>query len=862
MRGNSIVAASLVAALIISAFVGMTTLNAGTTSAAGSHPFRSLRIGTLTWTVTTFNPMAITLVDEYIVVYSVYSTLLTRDKSYDITGDLAYSWSVASDNVTWTFHLAHGAYFIDPAHPSDRSHPVTAADVVFSYRLQQTENASILNTYTTDIVNITAVDPYTVQIVTDVPVATMFSTAANIPIMPEYVWSGITNPAGYSPSYPIGSGGFYYDYVNSSASLAVLRKSPAYYWDQYYCQGVKPDEIRFISYTNPTQMVSDFQSGANQLNTIIGIDPTTYTTTLKDWNPKWAVDQGFVGEIAINAMTTANRTALINSGLTQFSNVTKPNSQILATNWTVRRAIAMSINKSGLLQDALLGLGKVGDTLVPDTNPWHYAIPPQYQYHFDPAAARKMLNDAGWKYDSAGTLNPAATPLYQAGGTNGLIFRFYTINTEDWWKLAAGDIYTWLGQAGIQTTDVRGNPGFGAYSTNQLSGYWLSADYDFWLWDWVFTPASDASTDILSVETTSAIGPTSDNFYSNPAFDALYNQSLTTVDPVARRAILNEMQLLLYNDSYYIIPFYKADLYAAAADQPGTGQTWLNWGDWGKHNGLTPDSDLMNLWTNVDPADNPAPAIVNFPQVQWVSGSDATIGLTVYDPQATGLTYSFDFGDGTAVVTTTTVPVKHTYTAPGTYPITVRVTNSEFPACSSTTATIVAPGSFNLPPQIVSFTPSALSANPGQTVQFSLQVTDSESDPLYVTWDFGDGSATATSYVSSGTLAGVTLTQSHAYSTLGTYTVTATVSDNQTAANLNHSPEVTATIQSVNPYSKPGGVATQTNPLIEFGIPILIIAVVVVAATVILLRRRRRAKKEEQEVPEEPKEGPSAPPPS
>jgi peptide/nickel transport system substrate-binding protein len=850
------VAATLVAVLILSALVGALTLGARTTSAAGSHPFRSLRIGTQAWTVTTLNPNAMTLVDEYIVVYSVYSTLLTRDKGYHITGDLAYSWSVAPDNVTWTFNLVHGAYFIDPANPSDRSHPVTATDVVFSYNLEINNESSILNTYTADIVNITALDTYTVQIVTDVPVATMSATAANIPIFPEYVWSSISDPVGTSPPNPIGSGGFYYDYQNSTASLAVLRKNPAYYWDQYYCSVVRPDEIRFISYTNPTQMVSDFQSGANQLNTIIGVDPTTYTTTLKDWNPKWAVDQGFVGEIAINAMTNAMRSTL---NQTQFGSGT--NNQILATNWTVRWAIAMSINKTALLQDALLGLGAVGDTLVPDTNPWHYAIPDQYQYHFDTAAARRMLNDAGWKYDASGNLNPGATPLYQAGGTNPLKFRFYTLNTEDWWKAAAQDIVTWLGEAGIQTTDLHGTPGYGAYSINQMSGYWLAADYDFWLWDWVFTPASDPSADILEVETTDAIGPTSDNFYSNPTFDALYNQSLVTIDPVARRAILNQMQLIMYNDTYYIIPFYKADLYAAAAAPPGTGQTWLNWGDWGKHNGLTPDSDLMNLWTQVDPQDNPAPVIVNFPQVQWVSGSSATIGVSVFNPQATSLTYSFDFGDGTYLNDTTTVPVTHTYASPGTYPIQVRVSNSEFPACSSTTAKIVAPGSFNQPPHVLRFAPSALTANPGQSIQFTLNASDTEGDPLYVTWNFGDSSSPTTSYMASGTQAGATVSTSHTYSALGVYAATATVSDNQTDPNFNHAPSVTATVEFVNPYSQPGGPPVQTNPLIEFGIPILIVAVIVVVAAVILLRRRARMKKEEQEVQEEPKPGPPNPPP-
>ncbi len=862
---KAILVATLVAVLVLSGLTGVITLGSQTAAAAYTPPFRSLRIGVQSWTVTTFNPMKITLVDEYIVVYSTFSTLLTNDKSYHIRGDLAYSWSLAPDNVTWTFNLVHGAYFIDPSNPSSTAHPVTAHDVVFAYDLQMTETASIYNTYTTDIASVWAKDNYTVQIVTKRPVATMYSTTVNIPIMPEYIWNHTTqDPIKYSPSYPIGSGGFYYDYVNSTTTLAVLRRNPYFYGEQYYCEAIKPNEIRFISYTSAGTMVNDFTTGANALNTIIGIDPTSYTQALANWNPKFAVDQGFVGEFSINAMTDAERNDLVANGTTQFK--TGSNSQILATNLVVRQAIAMSINRQQLINDALLGLGNVGDSLVPDTNPWHYSPPSQYTVQFSPSNARKLLNAAGWAFDSAGNPNANATPLYQAGGTNGLIFRFYTLNTDAWWQQAAIDINAWLAQAGIVTTDRLGrtSPGYGLYGINQMSGYWLSGDYDMWLWDWVFTPASDPSTDILSVETTMSIGPTSDNFYTNHTFDTLYNQSVTTLDPVARRAILNEMQMMLYNYSSYIIPFYKDDLYAATTQNPGgSGIQWINWGNWSKYNGLTPDSDLLNLWEQVDPADDPAPVIVNFPQVQWINGTPANVAITVNNPQSPTVNYTFNFGDGTPWVNTTTVPAQHTYAQPGNYTITVKVKNAEWPACSSTTATIVKAGSVDLPPQIASFAPNVLSAPANSTVWFNLSVSDPEGDSLFATWHFGDGSAAVTSYSATGTQAGVIMSKTHVFSTPGTYTANVTITDNKTAPGLNHSPYVTATVTvtAASGGGGGGGGGAPVNPLIDYGIPILIVVVIVVAVVAVLMRRRSQAKKEEEQVSEQPPQNPPSPPP-
>ncbi len=861
---KSVIAATLVAVLVVSAFVGVVSLGSRPAAAAGP---RSLRIGTVAWQVTTFNPMAITLVDEYIIIYSVYSTLLTHDASYHLQGDLAYAWSLAPDNVTWTFHLVRNAYFIDPTNPTDRSHSVTAADVVFTYNMQIAQSGSILHTYTSDIQSVTAVDSYTVQIVTDRPVATMDSTAVNIPIMPQYVWSTIKNPVKNNPKYPIGSGGYYYDTVNSGSTLAILLKNPAYYWNTYYCTVMKPDEIRYINYDNPGTMVTAFTTGANNLNALIGIDPTTYNgQALGNWTPKWAVNQGFVGEISSNLMTNAQRAAYVAAGNQSFK--TGSNSQILATNLTIRRAIAMSIDKNTLISDALGGLATPGDTLVPDTNPWHYTIPSQYQYHFDPTAARALLNAAGWAWDANGNPAGASTyPLYQKGKTNGtvywpLIFRFYTLNTEDWWKKAAGDIVQWLNDAGIETVDVHRNEGFGAYSINQMSGYWLSADYDMWLWDWVFTPASDPSSDIMEVETSMAIGPTSDNFYNNPTYDALYNQSVTTTNPVARRNILDQLQLMVYNETSYIIPFYKSDLYAAlVGPTPSGGQGWQNWGDWNVQNGLTPDSDLMNLWAHVDPTDDPAPVITSFPELVWFNGTEATISVSVNDPQAAVLNYSFDFGDGSPIYNTTTVPVTHTYANVGNYTIKVRVTNSEWPACASTTAQIVPPGSINLPPQILGFAPNVLSAYKDQPVWFNLSAKDYEGDPLYVTWNFGDGSATAVNYTVPQPNVKVTFSQKHAYTAIGSYKTTVVVTDNKTAPNLNHSPDANVTVDVITPPSKPQAAPVQTNWFIDYGIPILVVAAIVAAAAVILWRRRKKAQKEEAEVEEEPKQSPPAPPP-
>ncbi len=871
-----IVSAFLVGILIVSALTVMVTI--GTPGARAATPtFRALKLGIVNLNLVTFNPMKITLVDEYIVIFNVYSTLLTYDGSYTLKPDLASNWTVDTSGTVWTLHLVHDAYFTDPTNPTDRSHPVTSADVKYTYELQMNNTASILNPYTQQIQSVATPDPYTVVITTKVPYAAMYSTLTVIPIMPEYWWSAQPNPINSKPKYPIGSGVMYYDTSLSNLPTDfVLDRNPNYYGQTDYCQFSRPNQVWFQNFNDAGSMVSDFTSGASGLNGMMGLDPISYqSTTLTNFAPavRMAVDEGFVGEFAINVMSSQIRSE------SQFK--TGSNNPLLL-NFTVRRAIAMSINKSYLVQDALLGLGHVADTLIPDTNPWHYSVPSSVAYPFDPAAARAMLYAAGWAYDSGG--NPATSstyPLYQYSSANHtaywpLSFRFYTLNTEPYWAVAAADIVSWLHETGIQTTDRLGSPtpGYGTYSVNQMSSYWLSGDYDMWLWDWVFSPSSDPSTDIMEVETTMAIGPTSDNFYSNSTYDALYNESLTAIDHNQRQYIVNELQMMVYNYSSYILPYYQLELFAVRNDQPSSSSVgWTNWGNWETHVGLAPDSDLPNLWMNVYPTGQAPPTITSFPSRTSYTGVQVNFTVSASDPENDIASYSWTFGDG-ATDTTTTPYDTHTYTTAGNYTAGVTVSDGEWPACGSTKATIVQNpgGNVNLPPTVSLFEGNVSQTKVGMPVNFTLKASDPEGDSLYATWNWSDGTPNGISYIdgkTTNTAREQTMVKTHTFNAVGNYSVQVALTDNQTSPGLNHTQteswKVTVTAASGGGGGGGGGGGTAApppplNPLINYGVPLAIVAIIVVAVAVVMMRRRKQ-QRENKEDEEEPKQAPPSPPP-
>ena len=149
------------------------------------------------------------------------------------------------------------------------------------------------------------------------------------------------------------------------------------------------------------------------------------------------------------------------------------------------------------------------------------------------------------------------------------------------------------------------------------------------------------------------------------------------------------------------------------------------------------------------------------------AGADANVmedrqsyfdGTGSSDADGDMLTYSWDFGDNS---TDSGAQVYHAYTTPGTYTVTLTVSDAFGGSNQDTCTRYVG----------VNSTPVA-NPGPNRTVYVNDVVSfngsesyDPDADPLIYTWNFGDG----------GT--GVGVTNTHTYTTAGTYTVTLTVDD-------------------------------------------------------------------------------------
>ena len=103
----------------------------------------------------TFNPSLSTGAYADQIGGTVFNNLLTYDENFNPRPDLAQSWQVSSNGLTYTFNLVRNATFHD-------GHPLTSADVKFTYTQVLPKYHSVLSGPLKNVVSVDTPDNYTV----------------------------------------------------------------------------------------------------------------------------------------------------------------------------------------------------------------------------------------------------------------------------------------------------------------------------------------------------------------------------------------------------------------------------------------------------------------------------------------------------------------------------------------------------------------------------------------------------------------------------------------------------------------------------------------------------------------------------
>jgi peptide/nickel transport system substrate-binding protein len=290
------------------------------------------------------------------ILNNVLETLTFFDNDMNLIPWLAETWDRSDDGLTWTFHLRQGVTF-------SNGREMTADDVKWSFdRLVDPDigsgNAWRIGGASTTI---DVVDPYTVTITTESPIANLpASLAAN---KSTAVMASESVEDDGTVQVPIGTGPFVISDVEGTTRLVLTAR------DDYWQAGMPYlDEVDITPITDDTARDLALQGG--EVDWIFTISPQNYDTLMSDPNV---------------VVATAPRLSYDYFGLNLNR---KPFDDV-----RVRQAIAYAIDRSVICQFAFFGLCEPTDGPTGSGTPWYFPYAP---YDYNPDKARQLLSDAGY----------------------------------------------------------------------------------------------------------------------------------------------------------------------------------------------------------------------------------------------------------------------------------------------------------------------------------------------------------------------------------------------------------------------------------------------------------------------------------
>ena len=439
------------------------------------------------------------------VVKMLYNTLLKFEDDGTVVGDLAESWSVSEDKLTWTFNLKQGVKF-------HNGKELTSADVKATF--DRALNAEAGGLRTTEIIKmftaVEAPDPYTVTITTDGPYGPMESLMCNMSlgIMDADYIEKYGLDLGTSVEGENGTGPFKVVSWERDQEIVVER------FDDYFGTPAKLQTVVYTIIPEAASRVIALETGEVDV-----IDKPT--------------DEDLARLEADTENFTVLRKPTISQRLFRFG----CNDPIIS-NTKVRQAIVYAIDRQAII-DALF-TGSAYPSTAP-LAPVTFGYSDLGEIEQDLELAKSLLAEAG--YPDGFDTKIVTTERYQ----NGIEL--------------AEIISQQLAEIGI-------NAEIEVWEWSALSASWngITADeFDQPIFIMGAGPSMrDADGGLRGLYTTSETGLNDRNygFYSNAEVDALIEQGMQETDQQKRVEIYKEAMEILYREDP--VAFWLFDMYGLA----------------------------------------------------------------------------------------------------------------------------------------------------------------------------------------------------------------------------------------------------------------------------------------------------------
>lgn len=308
--------------------------------------------------ILTTDPQALNNGTTTSVLYNVFSNLVKYDDAGEIVMDLAESYELLEDQVTWEFKIREDAVFHDGT-------PVTAEDVAWSLTRVMTDESSSDYMNFSPLAEAVAVDDYTVHVVSDDPYPIMLQLLCKggAAVLPKAYFEENGEEAWLAN--PIGSGPYQLtEYVKDDHVTLVP------FADYYGEQNPDWEEVIFRVVPESSTRVGELIAGnVDAVNMVI---PT-----------EWERVNGNEG------------TAVVNGPSTRVYQLALKTDKGPTADLRVRQAIDLAIDDQTIVDTILQGAGTPVLTRVPSgVNGCNEDLVGKYNY--DPERAKELLAEAGY----------------------------------------------------------------------------------------------------------------------------------------------------------------------------------------------------------------------------------------------------------------------------------------------------------------------------------------------------------------------------------------------------------------------------------------------------------------------------------
>ena len=434
---------------------------------------------------------------------------------------LARTWKWSNGNKTLTLQLAKGVKWSD-------GKSLTSTDVVYSLtagRQNKVMDVVGLTRPETNISSVKAKGSYTVVINLKTPDSQFIAATLNGAfVIPRHIWSKVADPATFTNPNPVGSGPFT-RITRFTTQDYVLSKNPKYW------QAGKPliNCLEYVQASSNDAALALTQSGAVDWthNFIPGVDKA-YTS--KD-------PQHFHAFYA----TTAYPVSLV------FDNNVYPYSIV-----AFRHALSQAIDRNTVSKLGEYGYAPPTDAIGLNGLFPQWVADPQVKARakamakYDPAAAKKLLTDAGFTYKGNKLIDPKG---------NAVNLDIHVISGWSDWVASNQIITKNLQDIGIDS-NVKLEPDWGswfpnAFATKNPTLLWQNGSqaspYGY------FNANLSQNSLVPSGQDASTTGNWSHT--ANAAATDLLNQWKVTLDPKKQQAIATKLETI-FLDNMPIVPLF------------------------------------------------------------------------------------------------------------------------------------------------------------------------------------------------------------------------------------------------------------------------------------------------------------------